>query len=63
MNHLDAKRVLETALMCASQPMPLRDLRALFADSVETDTLEALLGEIARDCDGRGFELVALASG
>jgi segregation and condensation protein B len=63
MNHLDAKRVLETALICASQPMPMRDMRALFADDVETDALEAILAEIARDCDGRGFELVALASG
>jgi segregation and condensation protein B len=63
MNHLDAKRVLETALICASQPMPMRDMRALFADGVETVALEAILAEIGRECDGRGFELVALASG
>ena len=63
MNTLDAKRVLETALICASQPMPLREMRALFADEVGSDTLRSLLDEIARDCDGRGIELVALASG
>ena len=63
MNNLDAKRVLETALICASQPLPLRDMRALFADALEADTLRALLDEIAHDCEGRGIELVALASG
>ncbi|MGH8796497.1 MAG: SMC-Scp complex subunit ScpB, partial [Caldimonas sp.] len=29
MNTQDAKRVLETALICASQPLPLPDMRAL----------------------------------
>jgi segregation and condensation protein B len=63
MNTLDAKRVLETALICASQPLPLRDMRALFADAVGPDTLRCLLDEIAHDCAGRGIELVSLASG
>jgi segregation and condensation protein B len=34
MNTLDAKRVLETALICADQPMPLRDMRTLFDDAL-----------------------------
>ena len=34
MNSQDAKRVLETALICASQPLPLRDMRVLFADEI-----------------------------
>jgi segregation and condensation protein B len=63
MNTQDAKRVLETALICAGQPMPLRDMRTLFADALGTDQLKTLLDEIARDCEGRGIELVALASG
>ena len=63
MNTQDAKRVLETALICASQPMPLRDMRALFADQVGTDTLRSLLDELGRDWAGRGVELVALATG
>ncbi|MEP7057015.1 MAG: SMC-Scp complex subunit ScpB [Caldimonas sp.] len=63
MNTLDAKRVLEAALICASEPMPLRELRTLFADELGADTLRTLLDEIAQDCDGRGIELVALASG
>jgi segregation and condensation protein B len=63
MNTQDAKRVLETALICAQQPMPLRDMRLLFDDQVGPDTLRALLHELARDWEDRGVELVALASG
>lgn len=63
MNTQDAKRVLETALICANQPMPLRDMRALFADQLGADTLRSLLDELGRDWVGRGVELVALATG
>jgi segregation and condensation protein B len=63
MNTQDAKRVLETALICASQPMPLRDMRALFADQLGPDTLRSLLDQLGRDWTGRGVELVALATG
>jgi segregation and condensation protein B len=63
MNTQDAKRVLETALICAQQPMPMRDMRALFADELGPDTLRALLDELMRDWEERGVELVALAHG
>ena len=63
MNSQDAKRVLETALICASQPLPLRDMRILFADELGSDTLRSLLDELTREWDGRGVELVALATG
>jgi segregation and condensation protein B len=63
MNTQDAKRVLETALICAHQPMPLREMRNLFADALGPDTLRTLLDDLRRDWDGRGVELVALASG
>ena len=63
MNTTDAKRVLETALICAERPMPLRDLRVLFDDQVGADTVRSLLDELTRDWEGRGVELVALASG
>ena len=63
MNTQDAKRVLETALICANQPMPLRDMRNLFDDELGPDTLRSLLDELTREWDGRGVELVALASG
>jgi segregation and condensation protein B len=63
MNTQDAKRVLETALICANQPMPLRDMRTLFDDEIGADTLRAVLDELMRDWDDRGVELVALATG
>ncbi len=63
MNTLDAKRVLETALICAQQPLPLRDMRTLFADELGPDSLRSLLDELMRDWDGRGVELVALSTG
>ncbi len=63
MNTQDAKRVLETALICANQPMPVRDMRALFAEELGADTLRSMLDDLRRDWDGRGVELVTLASG
>jgi segregation and condensation protein B len=59
----DAKRVLETALICAQQPLPLADMRVLFADELGPDTLRDLLDSLVQDWAGRGVELVALASG
>ena len=63
MNTQDAKRVLETALICADQPLPLRDMRALFDDELGADTLRSLLDELTREWEGKGVELVALATG
>ena len=63
MNTQDAKRVLETALICAQQPLPLRELRLLFDEQLGADTLRTLLDELMHDWRGRGVELVALASG
>lgn len=63
MNTQDAKRVLETALICAQQPLPLRDMRTLFADELGPDTLRMLLDELTRDWEDRGVELVALSTG
>ncbi len=63
MNTQDAKRVLETALICAHAPMPLRDMRMLFDDQLGPDTLRTLLDELKLDWEGRGVELVPLATG
>ena len=63
MNTQEAKIVLETALLTAQQPLPLSELRRLFADELNADTLRALLDELRQDWNGRGIELVALASG
>ncbi|MDH0201275.1 SMC-Scp complex subunit ScpB [Comamonas aquatica] len=63
MHTVDAKRVLETALICAQQPLPLRDLRALFDGNLGADTLKDLLLGLQQEWTGRGVELVQVASG
>jgi segregation and condensation protein B len=63
MNTPEAKRVLETALICAQQPMSIASMRALFEDQVGSDTLKSLLDELVREWEGRGVELVPLAGG
>jgi len=63
MNTTEAKRVLETALICAQQPMQVRDMRVLFDDSLGVDTVKQLLEELQLEWTGRGVELVCVASG
>ncbi len=63
MDTMQAKRVLETALICAAEPLALPVMRALFDERIGADTIRHLLDELVRDWEGRGVELVALASG
>ncbi len=63
MNTADAKRILETALICSPQPLQLRDLRVLFDDGLGLDTLKVLLLELQQDWAQRGVELVNVATG
>lgn len=63
MNTTDAKRVLETALICAPQPLPVRELGALFDGELSADTLKTLLIDLQLEWTGRGVELVQVASG
>lgn len=63
MNMVDAKRVLETALMCAQQPLPLKNMRELFAEAIGVDSIKHMLEDLRNDWAGRGMELVSVASG
>ncbi|MCO5397984.1 SMC-Scp complex subunit ScpB [Ralstonia soli] len=63
MNTQEAKIVLETALICAQDPLRVNDLRKLFDEDVSADTIRVLLEELRQDWLDRGVELVALASG
>jgi segregation and condensation protein B len=63
MNTTDAKRVLETALICAQQPLPLRELGVLFDGALTTDSLRMILEDLQNDWSLRGVELVHVASG
>lgn len=63
MNTVDAKRVLETALICSQQPLQLRDMRTLFNDELGGDTIKQLLLDLQQEWTLRGVELVCVASG
>jgi segregation and condensation protein B len=63
MNTTDAKRVLETALICSQQPLPLRELRVLFNDELGADTIKSLIEDLQNEWAQRGVELVHVASG
>lgn len=63
MNTTDAKRILETALICSQQPLQLQDLRVLFDEVLSFDTLKSLLIEIQLEFRHKGVELIAVASG
>ena len=57
------KNVLETALLVTQEPMSLADLKKLFDEKLDNDTLRKVLDDLRNDWDGRGVELVSVASG
>jgi len=59
----DAERILEAALLCASQPMTVRDMRQLFDNAVSADAVRGMLDKLSAQWVGRGVELRELASG
>ena len=63
MNTTDATRILETALICSQQPLPVRELRVLFQDELGADTIKTLLQDLQQQWAQRGVELVQVASG
>ena len=57
-------RVLETALLCSDQPVPLADLRKLFVtETLSLDDIRRHLAVLQLDWKERGLELVSLAGG
>jgi segregation and condensation protein B len=63
MNTQEAKVVLEAALLTSEQPLSVSELRRLFDDELNADTIRVLLDELRTDWAGRGVELAALATG
>lgn len=69
MNTAEAKRVLETALLCAHEPLTIHSLKKLFQDeggqgvAVGADTIKAMLEDLRGDWSERGIELVGLSTG
>jgi segregation and condensation protein B len=58
-----AKIVLETALLTASEPLPVADLCRLFDGELNADTVRRLLEDLREDWRSRGVDLVSVASG
>lgn len=58
-----ALRILEAALLTASEPLPIAALRQLFDDTLSAETLRRLLEELRETWTERPIELVQLAGG
>ncbi len=69
MDTIEAKKVLETALLCAHEPLSLQDMKKLFiaegtdAEAVDIETIKTLLEELRQDWTGKGIEVVKLSTG
>lgn len=72
MNTVEAKRVLETALLCAHEPLTINTMKKLYHDVdqsiasddvISTESLQIMLTEIKQDWSDKGIELVSIATG
>ena len=63
MNAHEARIVLEAALLTAQQPLSLPDIGKLLGEEFDGAMLQTLLDELRYSWQGRGVELVQLASG
>lgn len=69
MNTAEAKRVLETALLCAHEPLTVNMMKKLFQDSddendvVGADTIKSMLEDLRVDWVDKGIELIGLSTG
>ncbi len=63
MNTADARRILETALLCSHQALQLQDMRVLLGNLVATERIKLLLLELQQEWTSRGLELINVATG
>lgn len=57
------KRVIETALLCAQEPLTIAELSRLFVEDISNAGIDEVLVEIQRAWDDKGMELVHIATG
>jgi segregation and condensation protein B len=57
------KRVIETALLCAQEPLTVNDLAHLFLEDVTVTQIEEALLEIQQAWNDKGMELMHIATG
>jgi segregation and condensation protein B len=67
MNTAEAKKLLETALLCAHEPLSINEMRKLYGDEggngIGADTIKQMLLELRSDWSDRGIEVVSLSTG
>lgn len=69
MNTVEAKKVLEAALLCAHEPLSINDMTKLYAEDDEdseqfgADAIRLMLEELRSDWADKGIEIVSLSSG
>ena len=63
MNSEQLELVLETALLCANEPMSANELTRLFLEEVPVADIEAALADIQAAWSEKGMELCHLATG
>ncbi|MGZ3254710.1 MAG: SMC-Scp complex subunit ScpB [Burkholderiaceae bacterium] len=69
MNNIEAKKVLETALLCAHEPLSINDMKKLYAESdddgneIGSETIQLMLEELRHDWADKGIEVVSLSTG
>ena len=69
MNTAEAKKVLETALLCTHESLSINDMKKLYVehgesgDEVGADTIKQMLEELRTDWADKGIEVVSLSTG
>lgn len=69
MNTIEAKKVLETALLCAHEPLSVNDLKKLYASEkdndgeITADIIRQMLAQLREDWADKGIEVVSLSTG
>ncbi|MBN9359733.1 MAG: SMC-Scp complex subunit ScpB [Herbaspirillum huttiense] len=70
MNIAEAKKVLETALLCTHEPLSINDLKKLYVDPVSEESsdinaemIRQMLDELRTEWADKGVEVVSLSTG
>ncbi|KAF1045234.1 MAG: Segregation and condensation protein B [Herbaspirillum frisingense] len=70
MNIAEAKKVLETALLCTHEPLSINDLKKLYADpeseqasEINAEIIRQMLDELRTEWADKGVEVVSLSTG
>ena len=59
----DQIQILEAALLISQEPLPVSELKKLFDGAINSKQLLAMLAELSNQWQGKGIELVEVASG